>query len=132
MKDSDVIFICVNTPSKTESDGTSVSREADMRNFFKATDTIAQFGDKSNHKVLIEKSTVPVGTHKNIWDILKKHNENPDEVFTIVSMPEFLAEGVAIHNLLHPDRIVIGTPQNENGENSFKLLSNLYKSIENT
>lgn len=132
MKDSDIIFICVNTPSKTESDGTSVSREADMRNFFKATDTIAQFGDKNSHKVLIEKSTVPVGTHKNIWDILKKHNENPDDVFTIVSMPEFLAEGVAIHNLLHPDRIVIGTPQNENGENSFKLLANLYTSIENT
>lgn len=46
MKDSDIIFICVNTPSKTESDGTSVSREADMRNFFKATDTIAQYGNK--------------------------------------------------------------------------------------
>jgi UDPglucose 6-dehydrogenase len=81
---------------------------------------------------LIEKSTVPVGTHKNIWDILKKHNENPDDVFTIVSMPEFLAEGVAIHNLLHPDRIVIGTPQNENGINSFNLCASLYKSIEDT
>ncbi len=99
---------------------------------FKATDTIAQYGNKDMHKILIEKSTVPVGTHKNIWDILKKHNENPDDVFTIVSMPEFLAEGVAIHNLLHPDRIVIGTPQNDNGENSFNVLSSLYTSIEHT
>jgi UDPglucose 6-dehydrogenase len=54
--------------------------------------------------------TVPVGTNKRIHGILSQKLANPDDCFTIVSMPEFLAEGVAIQNLLFPDRIVIGTP----------------------
>jgi len=49
-----------------------------------------------------------------------------EDLFTVVSMPEFLAEGQAIENLLNPDRIVIGTPNTENGDNAFKLLEGLF------
>lgn len=73
--------------------------------------------------------TVPVGTHKRIHGVLSKHLENPDECFTIVSMPEFLAEGVAINNLLFPDRIVIGTPTNDNGMETFELIKGLYSNF---
>jgi UDPglucose 6-dehydrogenase len=53
---------------------------------------------------------VPVGTHRHIRNILAETLDKPDECYTIISMPEFLAEGTAIHNLLYPDRVVVGTP----------------------
>jgi UDP-glucose 6-dehydrogenase len=71
--------------------------------------------------------TVPVGTNKKIHEILSKFNQNPDECFTIVSQPEFLAEGTAIHNLVNPDRVIIGTPTNLNGRETYELLGNFYK-----
>jgi UDPglucose 6-dehydrogenase len=50
-----------------------------------------------------------------------------DELFTIVSMPEFLAEGCAIQNLTYPERVVIGTPKTENGVKAFEIMSQFYK-----
>ena len=69
---------------------------------------------------------MPVGTHKRIHNILKQKLEKPDDCYTIVSMPEFLAEGVAIQNLLFPDRIVIGTPTDQNGNETFEVIKGLY------
>ncbi len=74
--------------------------------------------------------TVPVGTHKHIKNILSQTLENPDESFSIVSMPEFLAEGCAIANLLNPDRVVIGTTLDQNGRDAFDLLKGLYSNFE--
>ena len=51
---------------------------------------------------------------------------DPEKCYTIVSMPEFLAEGIAVKNLLKPDRVVVGTPPNKNGEDAFELLKALY------
>lgn len=78
--------------------------------------------DLSKHRIIVEKSTVPLGTHKQVKNILQESfrtmkgiSINIDDFFTIVSIPEFLAEGMAIKNLTEPDRIVIGTPKNRNG-----------------
>jgi len=67
------------------------------------------------HRIIVNKSTVPVGTSKMTEEILSKYIDNLDHKFSVVSMPEFLAEGQAIANLLSPDRIAIGTPQSELG-----------------
>lgn len=125
IKDSDVVFICVNTPPKKDSKY-AFGKEADMTYFNMACATIAKQGDPERHRILIEKSTVPVGTHKHIKNILSEHLEKPDECYTIVSMPEFLAEGCAIQNLLYPDRVVIGTTTDQNGKDAFELLKGLY------
>lgn len=70
-----------------------------------------------------------MGTHKRIRSILAEHLEDPDACYTIISMPEFLAEGVAINNLLYPDRIVVGTPTDANGEETFEILKGLYSNF---
>eukprot|EP00347_Sterkiella_histriomuscorum_P009440 403341205 len=129
IRSSDVVFICVNTPPKADSNGV-IGKESDMKYFDLACGSIAAQGDPARHRILIEKSTVPVGTHKRIHGILSKHLENPDECFTIVSMPEFLAEGVAINNLLNPDRVVIGTPTDLNGKETFELIKGLYSNFQ--
>ena len=82
-----------------------------MTYFDAAVRNIANFGDPTRHKILIEKSTVPVGTYKRINSLLVEKLVNPEQCFTIVNMPEFLAEGLAVKRLLNPDRIVIGTPE---------------------
>ncbi|CDW90032.1 udp-glucose 6-dehydrogenase-like [Stylonychia lemnae] len=129
IQESDAIFICVNTPPKKES-REGLGRESDMTYFDMACQTIASMGDPKKHRILIEKSTVPVGTHKRIHNILSQNLANPDDCYTIVSMPEFLAEGVAIQNLLFPDRVVIGTPTDKNGMEAFEVIKGLYTNFD--
>lgn len=82
------------------------------------------------HKIIVNKSTVPIGTSKMTLDLLSRQVNSKDkdieEIFTVVSMPEFLAEGQAIQCLMNPDRVVIGTPSNGRGDKAFKLLSSLF------
>jgi len=107
---SDIIFICVGTPTKKG------SLKVDLSFVFKCTKDILRFSKKK--KIIVTKSTVPVGTGDEIEKILKKRKKN----FLIISNPEFLREGEAIRDFRYPDRVVIGS----NDKNVFKIMKKLY------
>lgn len=96
-----VIFLAVDTPQKKNGD-------ADLSNLFSAVTSIAKL--MNNEKIVVEKSTVPVGTSellkKKIDIVLKKRSQ--DISYSVVSNPEFLKEGVAVDDFMKPDRIIIG------------------------
>ena len=98
---SDIIFIAVDTPSKKNGD-------ADLSSILKTSQSIGKY--MSTNKIIVEKSTVPVGTfkfiYKNISKVLKSRNKNLS--ISMVSNPEFLKEGSAVDDFMKPDRIIIG------------------------
>ena len=113
---SDLIFICVGTPTKKN------SQKVDLSYVFKAIKEIAKSTKKK--KIIITKSTVPVGTGDEIDDILKKlKRKNID----VISNPEFLREGDAIRDFRFPDRIVIGS----NKKKYFRIIKKLYQPLIN-
>ena len=116
VKDSDIIFICVGTPNKKN------SKEVDLKYVYSAVKNIIKH--VSEKKILITKSTVPVGTGDSIEKIIKKNRKKYIEV---VSNPEFLREGEAIRDFRFPDRIVVGS----NNKNIFKILNKLYQPLIN-
>ena len=111
---SDIIFICVGTPNKKN------SQSVDLRYVFNVVREILNFSKKK--KIIVTKSTVPVGTGDEIEKILKNKKK-----FTIISNPEFLREGDAVRDFRYPDRIIIGS----NDKNSFKKMKNLYLPLVN-
>jgi|TARA_B100001093_G_C26811875_1_gene1007910 UDPglucose 6-dehydrogenase len=111
VKNSNIIFICVGTPSKNKSDN------VDLSFIFKAVKEIAKCTNKK--KIIVTKSTVPVGTGDLLDKILKKMRKKN---FEIISNPEFLREGEAIRDFRFPDRIVVGS----NNSNIFKIMRSLY------
>ena len=106
---SDIIFICVGTPSKKN------SLSVDLSYVLNAAKEISKFS--KNKKIIITKSTVPVGTGDQIEKMLKNKKK-----FTVISNPEFLREGDAIRDFRYPDRIVVGS----NSKYAFKIIKNLY------
>ena len=112
---SDIVFICVGTPSKKN--GSS----ADLSQIFSVAKEIRS--SISKFKIIITKSTVPVTTGDEIEKIISK--KVPKKLFSIVSNPEFLREGEAIRDFTYPDRIVIGT----NDKKTNKILKNLYSPL---
>jgi len=96
---SKVVFIAVGTPPKP-------TGEADLTVVFDVAEKIAKHLD--GYTVVVTKSTVPVGTNKKVREIIEKNKSEKAE-FELGSVPEFLREGQAISDTLHPDRIVIGT-----------------------
>ncbi len=100
VRQSDVIFIAVGTPSKE-------SGETDLSQVEAAAAEIGRGMDR--YKVVVNKSTVPVGTGELVREVISRHQPTPIE-FDVVSNPEFLREGSAIEDTLRPDRIVIGAP----------------------
>ena len=112
IKDSDIIFICVGTPTKKG--GSS----ADLSQIYKVSKEISSSINK--FKIIVTKSTVPVTTGDEIEKILSKKNSK--NKFSVVSNPEFLREGEAIRDFSFPDRVVIGS----NDIKSNKILKNLY------
>ena len=112
VKKSDIIFICVGTPTKK---GGSA---ADLRQIYNVASEIGNSINK--FKIIITKSTVPVTTGDQIETIIKRKNKKNN--FSIVSNPEFLREGEAIRDFIYPDRIVVGS----NDKKSNKILKNLY------
>ena len=112
IKKSDVVFICVGTPTNKTGNG------ADLSQIFSAAKEISKSINK--FKIIITKSTVPVTTGDEIEKILSKRIKK--EKFSVVSNPEFLREGEAIRDFVYPDRVVIGS----NDKKSKKILKNLY------
>jgi UDPglucose 6-dehydrogenase len=112
IKKSDIIFICVGTP--TSKNGST----ADLSQVFSAAKEISKSINK--FKIIVTKSTVPVTTGDEIEKILlKKIKKNK---FSVVSNPEFLREGEAIRDFIYPDRVVVGS----NDKKSKTILKNLY------
>ena len=114
VKNSDIIFICVGTPTKKN------SQSVDLSFFFKAINQIAKI--TKDKKIIVTKSTVPVGT----GDIAEKKLKRKKN-FDIVSNPEFLREGEAIRDFRYPDRIVVGS----NNKKIFKIMKSLYQPLIN-
>ena len=115
IKKSDIVFICVGTPTKKNSTG------ADLSQIFSVAKEISKSINK--FKIIITKSTVPLTTGDEIEKILsKKVNKNK---FSVVSNPEFLREGEAIRDFIYPDRVVIGS----NDKKSTTKLRNLYSPL---
>ena len=112
---SDIIFICVGTPTKKNGNGADLSQ---IYNVAKQIRTCI-----SKFKIIITKSTVPVSTGDEINKIISK--KVPKKLFSVVSNPEFLREGDAIRDFIYPDRVVIGT----NDKKSNKVLKNLYSPL---
>ncbi len=98
IKESEIIFICVGTPPKSNG-------EADLSYVENVARTIAEVMD--SYKLIVEKSTVPVETGEKVAKIIRAYNTHKVD-FDIVSNPEFLREGSAVNDFMHPDRIVVG------------------------
>ena len=115
IRKSDIIFICVGTPTKKGGSG------ADLSQVYNVAKEIGKSINK--FKIIITKSTVPVTTGDEIEKIIQKKNKKKN--FSIVSNPEFLREGEAIRDFIFPDRIVVGT----NDIKSNRILKTLYSPL---
>ncbi len=112
---ADFVFIAVNTPSGAEG-------EADLKYTRAAAQSIAKTID--HHTIIINKSTVPIGTGDWVANIARKHLR-PGASFAVVSNPEFLREGSAISDFMHPDRVVLGSTDRESAEQVAELYRQL-------
>jgi UDPglucose 6-dehydrogenase len=115
VSNSDIVFICVGTPTKKNGNG------ADLSQIYNVAKEIS--GSITKYKIIITKSTVPVTTGDEVEKIISKKVSK--KLFSVVSNPEFLREGEAIRDFSYPDRVVIGT----NDSKSNKILKNLYSPL---
>jgi UDPglucose 6-dehydrogenase len=117
---AEMIFMAVNTPTKTEGEGAGMA--ADLRYIEACAINIAQVS--KTDKIIIEKSTLPVRTAEKIKEILD--NQGNGVHFEILSNPEFLAEGTAIQDLFKSDRVLIGGDSTETGQKAVQALATIY------
>ena len=117
---AEMIFMAVNTPTKTEGEGAGMA--ADLRYVEACARDIAKYS--KSDKIVIEKSTLPVRTAEKIKKILEQNSSNIH--FEILSNPEFLAEGTAIQDLFKSDRVLIGGDQTESGQKAVQALVDIY------
>ena len=117
---SEMIFMAVNTPTKTE--GVGAGMAADLKYIEACAKDIAKYS--KSDKIVIEKSTLPVKTAEKIKEILEENSNGIH--FEILSNPEFLAEGTAIQDLFKSDRVLIGGDSTESGQKAVKALSEIY------
>ena len=115
VKEADIVFIAVGTPSR-RGDG-----HADLRFVYEVSKEISK--SINGYTLVATKSTVPVGTGREVKEIIKKTNPNAE--FDVVSNPEFLREGSAIEDFMRPDRIVVGLET----EKAKELISTLYRPL---
>ena len=117
---ADIIFVAVNTPTKTY--GVGAGRAADLQFIESVARTIAEVA--TSPKIIVEKSTIPVRTAETIKDILAANTRGVK--FEVLSNPEFLAEGTAVADLLAPDRVLIGGERTPGGEKALQTLVDIY------
>ena len=119
IKDAKIIFLALPTPP--DGDG-----NADLQYVLGVAKDLGRLLKKDDYKIIIDKSTVPVGTSDKVRSAIlesgKSHSEDLNGAFDVVSNPEFLREGVAVDDFMKPDRVVIGTES----ERAKKLLGELY------
>ncbi|WP_081772998.1 UDP-glucose dehydrogenase family protein [Bacillus sp. EB01] len=115
IKQNDVIFLCVGTPQ-------SPNGSADLQYVKNAASSIGTHMNR--YKVVVNKSTVPVGTAELVSNIIKE-NQTSEVPFDVVSNPEFLREGSALSDALHPDRVVIGSTSRK----AAQIMKELYKEV---
>lgn len=120
IKNARVIFLALPTPPGEDG-------SADLRYVLDVADKMGRLLKKGSYKIVIDKSTVPVGTADKVKSTILKSArksgiENPEKLFDVVSNPEFLREGVAVDDFMKPDRVVIGT----SSEKAKKILGELY------
>jgi len=124
IKGADLIFISVNTPTKTF--GLGKGKAADLKYVELAARMIADTVEEgAGRKIVVEKSTVPVKAAESISNILR-HNIKPGVSFQVLSNPEFLAEGTAVRDLEEPDRVLIGGEESEEGREAIQALVEVY------
>ena len=115
----DIVFVGVNTPTKMFGRGSG--RASDLQYWEATARSIKEYAN--GDKVVVEKSTLPVRTAAAMEAIL---NDHASYSFTVLSNPEFLAEGTAIKDLLEPDRVLIGGPETEEGHRALKAVVDVY------
>jgi len=122
IKDAKVIFLALPTPP-------GENGSADLKYILGVAEDLGKIIKPGDYKVIVDKSTVPVGTAVKVRDVILQSaakassgGKNLDEAFDIVSNPEFLREGVAVEDFMKPDRVVIGTTS----EKARKVMSDLY------
>ncbi|MCL4280215.1 MAG: hypothetical protein KJZ60_11160, partial [Ignavibacteriaceae bacterium] len=120
IKESDIIFISVNTPTKTFGEG--AGKSADLQYWEKTARDILRIADSD--KIIVERSTLPVKTAIAMERILSLNDKGLK--FEVVSNPEFLAEGTAIRDLENPDRVLIGSKETESGLKARNEIVEIY------
>lgn len=121
ISDADIIFVSVNTPTKTFGEGKG--KASDLQFIEKTARTILEFSNSS--KIIVEKSTLPVKTAEALEQILNANDKGIN--FEVISNPEFLAEGSAINDLLTPDRVLIGSQKTDSGMKARNEIVNIYR-----
>jgi UDPglucose 6-dehydrogenase len=120
--EADIIFVSVNTPTKTFGQG--AGKAADLQYWEKTARQILE--NSSNSKIVIEKSTLPVRTAEAMERILNSNGS--DLHFDVISNPEFLAEGTAVRDMENPDRVLIGGRDTESGQRAIQTIVDIYAS----
>ena len=115
IQNSDVIVIAVGTPEGEDG-------QADMSFVFSVAEKVSN--NINNYKLVVTKSTVPIGSGKKIIDLINKKINNP-KLFDYVSNPEFLREGSALKDFLWPDRVIIGTSSSK----AYEIMRNVYRPL---
>lgn len=121
VKHGELIFICVGTPSNQ-------SGAADLSYVFDAAKSIAKYMTEDEYKVIITKSTVPVGTNEKVRETIIENANGKKLNFDVASNPEFLREGSSIYDANNTDRVVIGS----NSEKALDKLESIYSHLETT
>ena len=116
IKDASIIFLALPTPPGEDG-------SADLKYILGVAADLGKLLQPGDYKVIVDKSTVPVGTSEKVKEAILKNGQGIETAFDVVSNPEFLREGAAVEDFMKPDRVVIGT----SSENAKKVMQRLYE-----